>query len=39
MKVLFLGSSEKKNAEKEQGQDWSRICWKEVENKYFEKKC
>ena len=22
----------KKNAGKEQGQDWSKICWKEVEN-------
>ena len=32
MKVLFLGSNEKKNAGKEQGQDWSKICWKEVEN-------
>ena len=28
----FLGSNEKKNAGKEQGQDWSNICWKEVEN-------
>ena len=32
MKVLFLSSNEKKNAAKEQGQDWSDICWKEVEN-------
>ena len=32
MKVLSLGSNEKKNAGKEQGQDWSKICWKEVEN-------
>ena len=31
MKVLYLGSNEKK-AGKEQGQDWSKICWKEVEN-------
>ena len=31
MKVLFLGSNEKKNARK-QGQDWSKIYWKEVEN-------
>ena len=28
----FLGSKEKKNAGKEQGQDWSKICSKEVEN-------
>ena len=28
----FLGGNEKKNAGKEQGQDWSKICWKEVEN-------
>ena len=33
MKVHFLRSNEKKNAGKEQGQDWSKICWKEVENK------
>ena len=32
MKVLFLGSNEKKNAEKEQGQDEIKICWREVEN-------
>ena len=32
MKVLLLGSNEKKNAGKEQEQDWSMICWKEVEN-------
>ena len=32
MKVPHLGSNEKKIAEKEQGQDWSKICWKEVEN-------
>ena len=32
MKVLSLGSNEKKNAGKEQGQDWSKIYWKEVEN-------
>ena len=32
MKVLYLGSHEKKNAGKEQGQDWSKICWNEVEN-------
>ena len=31
MKVLFLGSNEKKNAGKKQGQDWSKICWKEVD--------
>ena len=29
--ILFK-SNEKKNAGKEQGQDWSKICWKEVEN-------
>ena len=38
MKVLFLGSNEKKNAGKEQGQDWSKICWKEVENEYYKNK-
>ena len=38
MKVLYLGSNEKKNAGKEQGQDWRKICWKEVENEYFENK-
>ena len=38
MKVLYLDSNEKKNAGKEQGQDWSKICWKEVENEYFENK-
>ena len=32
MKLLYLGSNEKKNAGKEQGQDWSMICSKEVEN-------
>ena len=32
MKVLYLESDEKKNAGKEQEQDWSEICWKEVEN-------
>ena len=32
MKVLYLVSNEKKNAGKEQGQDGSKICWKEVEN-------
>ena len=30
MKVLYLGSNENKNAGKEQEQDWSKICWKEV---------
>ena len=30
MKVLYLESNEKKNTGKEQGQDWSKICWKEV---------
>ena len=29
---IFLGSNEKKNTGKGQGQDWSKICWKEVEN-------
>ena len=38
MKVLYLDSNEKKNAGKEQGQDWRKICWKEVENDYFENK-
>ena len=33
MKVLYLGSNEKKNAWKEQGQDRSKICWKEAEDK------
>ena len=32
MKVLLLGSNEKKNAGKKQEQDWSKICWKEAEN-------
>ena len=32
MKELCLGNNEKKNARKEQGQDWSKICWKELEN-------
>ena len=32
MKVLDLGSNEKKNAGKEQGQYWSKICWNEIEN-------
>ena len=32
MKVLYLGSTEKKNAVKEQELDWRKICWKEVEN-------
>ena len=38
MKVLYLGSNKKKNAGKEQGQDWSKIFWKKVENKWFENK-
>ena len=38
MKVLYLGSNEKKNAGKEQGQDWMKICWKEAENELFEHK-
>ena len=33
MKVFYLASNEKKKAGKEQGQDWSKIYWKEVENK------
>ena len=36
MKVLFLGSNKKKIAGKEQGQDWGKICWKEVKNGQFE---
>ena len=36
MKVIYLGSNETKNAGKEQGQDWSKICWKELEQEYFE---
>ena len=32
MKVLYLGSNEKRIAGKEQGQDWSNVFWKEVEN-------
>ena len=28
----FLGINEKKNAGIEQGQDWGKLCWKEVEN-------
>ena len=31
MKVLLLGSNGNKNAGKEQEQDWTKICWKEVE--------
>ena len=38
MKVLYLGSNEKKTVGKEQGQDWSNICWKEVENECCENK-
>ena len=38
MRVLYLGSDVKKNAGKEQGQDRSKICWKEVENETFENK-
>ena len=38
MKVLYLGSNGKKNVGKEQGQDWSKICWKEVENEYYKNK-
>ena len=36
MKVLYLGSNEKKNAGKEQVQDWSKICWNEIENDEIE---
>ena len=32
MKVIYLGSNEKKNAGKEQGQDWIKIYWNEIEN-------
>ena len=32
MKVLYLVSNEKKNAGKEQGQDWRKIRWNEIEN-------
>ena len=32
MKVVYLGSNENKDSGKEQRQDWSKICWKEVEN-------
>ena len=32
MKVLYLGSNEKKNVGKKEGEDWSKICWKKVEN-------
>ena len=32
MKTRYLESNEKKNAGEEQEQDWSNICWKEVEN-------
>ena len=40
MNEIFLDSNEKKKkkAGKEQGQDWSKICWKEVENEQFENK-
>ena len=37
-KVLYLGSNEKRNTGKEQGQYWVKICWKETENENFEKK-
>ena len=29
---LYLGSNEKKNAGKEQGKDWTKIYWTEVDN-------
>ena len=32
MNVRYLESNEKKIPGKEQGQDWSKISWKEVEN-------
>ena len=35
----FLGNNKKKNAGKEWGQVWSKICWKEVEMNSFEIKC
>ena len=31
MEVLYLGSNEKKTAGKEEGQDWSKILWNEIE--------
>ena len=39
MKVLYLGSNKKKNTGKEQGQDWSNVSWKEVENDSMSIKC
>ena len=36
MKVLYLGSNEKKNSEKELKK--IEICWKKVENELFENK-
>ena len=39
MKVLYLGSNEKKNAGKEQGQDWSKIYWNEIEMNSLNIKC
>ena len=37
MKVLYLVNNEKKNAGKEEGLDWSKICRKS-RNEYFENK-
>ena len=33
MKVLYLGSNEKKNVTKRTEQVWSNISWNEIENK------
>ena len=30
--ATFLGRNEKQIAGKEQEQDWSKICWNEIEN-------
>ena len=38
MKVIYIRSNGKKNTGKEQVQDWSKICWKEVQNEEFENK-
>ena len=38
MKLLYLGCNKQKNAGKEQRQDRSKICSKEVENEQFENK-
>ena len=39
MKVFYLGSSEEKEKIRERSkEDWSKVCWREVENGWFENK-